>query len=284
MSRRTFPEILKAGSINVRLEYSRLHKLMYEDELVSYKYGVGINRCTLNLCIDQCFLDFDIRKNALSLSDFETANDLRFEMTRYSEDEDYLISFCEFCINMCAEVGRHSTMNVKKATTTIRNQVKYIIEKLGYTVCEDENKIIFFVPKDSAATSVSELTIIPAQDSYKVIFYNHHSMKGDIERKKEIIRRLGDLLEPMRKELHSVNSSLEDLIFFSLNSCNIRHNNIDPQDKGKYKKFIAEMTQEGIESVYDELYQMILLAFLELDNRARKGVFEDLKKSINETK
>lgn len=282
MSRRTFSEILKAGNINVGLEYIRLHKLIYSDELVSYQTGVRIKYCTLKTCIDLCFLDFDIRKNALSLSDFETANDLCFERTNYSEDEDYLISFCEFCINMCTEVGRHTTMNVERATTTICNQVKYIIEKLGYTVCEDENKIIFFVPKDSAATSVSELPIIPAQDSYKVIFYNHYSMKGDIERKKEIIRRLGDLLEPLRKELHSINPSLEDLIFFSLNSCNIRHNNIDLQDKGKYKKFIAEMSQEGIESVYDELYQMILLAFLEIDNKARKVVFEDLKKSVNE--
>lgn len=284
MSRRTFSEILKAGKLDISVEYSRLHQLFYESKLVSYHSGMYIRYYTLRDCINNCFLDFKIRNNALNLSDFEIANDLLYENTGYTVDTDYLISFCEFCVNMCNEVEKYTTMDVKAANQKIGQQIMYIIEKLGYTVCEDEDKIMFFVPKDSAATSVSELEIIPAQDSYKVIFYNHYSMKGDIERKKEIIRRLGDLLEPLRKELHSINPSLEDLIFFSLNNCNIRHNNIDPQDMGKYKKFVSEMSQEGIESVYDELYQMILLAFLEIDNKVRKVVFEDLKETINETK
>jgi cell division protein ZapA (FtsZ GTPase activity inhibitor) len=142
---------------------------------------------------------------------------------------------------------------------------------------EQKNGIIDYVPKDQAAISVAE--IIDPDLSYKVIEYNHHSMKGDFSRKRDTILALADKLEPQRAELKKANSSLETDLFFLLNNINLRHNNNDPNGKN-YKAYIAGMKQENLEEWYDDTYQMCLLAFLELDNKERKDRVKQLKQDI----
>ena len=61
---------------------------------------------------------------------------------------------------------------------------------------------------------------------------------------------------------------------------NIRHNNVDPDLKGKYKAYVARMPNDELEKWYDETYQMCLLAFLQLENLARKVEFDELKAEI----
>ena len=106
--------------------------------------------------------------------------------------------------------------------------------------------------------------------------YNHYSLKGDIVRKRDILRILADKLEPQRKQLKGINSKLEDDVFALLNNLNIRHNNCKEGDKN-YKEIVAKMTQDELEGWYDETYQMCLLAFLELDNVERTKKVAELK-------
>ena len=91
---------------------------------------------------------------------------------------------------------------------------------------------------------------------------------------------LGTKLEPQRTIISSLNSKLETNIFFMLNNLNIRHNNCDDNDKGKYKQFVASMRKEILEEYYDELYQMMLLAFLLIDNVDRMNKIDELKNKI----
>ena len=65
-----------------------------------------------------------------------------------------------------------------------------------------------------------------------------------------------------------------------LNNMNIRHNNRSKKDKAKYKEYVSKMTKKQLEKWYDELYQMILLAFLILDNVDRSTKVKDLKDKI----
>ena len=66
--------------------------------------------------------------------------------------------------------------------------------------------------------------------------------------------------------------------FFMLNNMNVRHNNRSKKDVGKYREYIAKMTKTRLEKWYDELYQMMLLAFLTLDNVNRQTQVKELKK------
>lgn len=67
-----------------------------------------------------------------------------------------------------------------------------------------------------------------------------------------------------------------------LNNFNIRHNNKNKGDKN-YKEYVAKMRKDRLEKWYDELYQMILLAFLLMDNTKRTDRVKELKVKINES-
>lgn len=93
---------------------------------------------------------------------------------------------------------------------------------------------------------------------------------------------MGAELEAKRKKLHTINAVLENDIFFMLNNLNIRHNNKNKGDKN-YKEYVAKMRKDRLEKWYDELYQMILLAFLLMDNTKRADRVKELKVKINES-
>lgn len=146
---------------------------------------------------------------------------------------------------------------------------------IGYMMTQKDS-ITIMVPKSQEAIAVSE--IVSPTLSYKVIEYNHHALQGNIEAKKSIILLLADQLESKREALRSINKTLENNIFFLYNSMNIRHNNCDPNSKN-YKEHTANMPIKELEFWYDEIYQLSLLAFLELDNIERTKQIEVLKRN-----
>ena len=126
-------------------------------------------------------------------------------------------------------------------------QVLTVIETIGY-MPNNQNGITDFVPKDQAAISAAEI-VDPAL-SYRIIEYNHHSMKGDLERKKATLIALADKLEPKRAKLKQVSGSLESDLFYLLNSVNVRHNNADQVGKN-YIHFVADMKDGDIAEIID---------------------------------
>lgn len=95
-----------------------------------------------------------------------------------------------------------------------------------------------------------------------------------------ILLLLGDKLEGQRAKLKQINKALEDSIFTLLNNLNLRHNNIDTDSK-EYNSFVATMPKKEIESWYDEVYQLCLLAFLEIDNVERARKVKELKQKLD---
>lgn len=142
---------------------------------------------------------------------------------------------------------------------------------------EDEDCVLIIEDKE-AVTATAE--ILPSAMGFDVIKYNHRSLQGEIELKKAILISMGTELEPKRKELQTINKQLSEDIFFMLNNINIRHNNRSKKDKSKYKEYIAKMSKTRLEKWYDELYQMMLLAFLLLDNVDRADKVRELKEKI----
>ena len=134
-----------------------------------------------------------------------------------------------------------------------------------------EGVLTIFVPKNKAAISAAEIS--NQKISYKIIEYNHHSMKGDLDRKLSTLKMLADEIEPKRTELKKIPNSIENELFQMLQKF-VRHNNKD-------NPVIAAMSDEELESVYDDIYQMWLLAMLELDNVERKKRARELLGRIN---
>ena len=128
------------------------------------------------------------------------------------------------------------------------------------------------------ATAVAE--IIERDLSYKVLRYNHYMLKGNLQAKKEILLALGTDLEPKREQLNTIDAKLEDGIFYILNNLNLRHNNKTEGDKN-YKQAVADMDSNTLEHWYDELYQMMLLAYLQLDQVERNNQIKVLKQLVS---
>ena len=134
--------------------------------------------------------------------------------------------------------------------------------------------------KESIA--IAEGEFIPESLSYRLISYNHYSMKGNLAEKKTTLLDLANLLEPQRTILERIDKTFSSDLFYTFNNFHIRHNNID-QLGTKYKKPVGDLSDEQLEYWYDEVYQMCLLAFMRLEHIDRKKKFDSLKSQIEGT-
>lgn len=274
--RKNFAQVLESAEIDLKKEYTKLFTMLY----ATYKDGANGTTSVYEKFSD-AFPQMWFRGTAITLDEFDEEHGFCFEAKPENLNIDYFISFCEYFYNLC--VGYQDVMSFLSDvnTTFITQQIKKIISLIGYKSIK-QNDLTIFIEKSPSAIAVSEI-IDDKNLSYKTIYYNHHSMKGDIEGKKEIILKLANCLEAKRKVLHSVNSTLADDLFFIFNNLNIRHNNTDSSDMKNYRKPVDDMPTDELEQWYDETYQMCLLAFLEIENIERKKKVADLKKELEKT-
>lgn len=270
MARRTFADVIRETKIDIKHEYFKLYNMFYGEDF-EYQSVYLYEACS------EYFLNYPFRGTCTTLYEFEQINDLHFYLDEKLFSQDYFIQFCEYTYNLTKHI-KQTERKYLVLLQTYKQQIDLITEKIGYEKHKDsQTNVYIFVPKLPEAIAVSEI-IEPAL-SYKVIEYNHHSMKGDLTRKRETLLKFADLLEARRQELKSVSSSLDKIVFSLFNNINIRHNNSDPQS-GKYHIFVAEMSDEELEKWYDDTYQLCLLCFLEMDNVERKRRIKELNKNI----
>ena len=152
----------------------------------------------------------------------------------------------------------------------IEMHIESCMEDVGYKKVERDG-IIIFVENDKAAISVSE--IVEPQLAYSVLEYNHYKLKGKLDRKKDILKNMADSIEHERNALKGINSNFTSDLFQLFNKF-IRHDNVD-------NNYISSMSDSEIEEVYDDMYQMWLLAKLQLEQAGRNDKIRGLIKSIN---
>lgn len=141
-----------------------------------------------------------------------------------------------------------------------------------------EREQLIVIEDKPEATAVAE--IVDNDLSYKVLRYNHYMLKGDLKSKKDILLALSADLEPKRTQIEAIDKALGDGIFYILNNLNLRHNNKTVGDKN-YRQAVADMDDATMEGWYDELYQMMLLAYLQLDQVARIAKVKALKQVVS---
>ena len=284
--RRTFAQILQEAKIDPKQEYKKLYGMLFDRTIVVS----NSNRVSAYDELSECFLSFPFRGTSLSLEEFNELNDFHFEKEPTNFKIDELILLCEYMENLLiAYQGIQLSFpygygNMRPQLINVQfylQQIGQVIERIGYMQAT-QNGFTIFVEKSPAAIAVAESDLVPKELSYRIISYNHYSMKGQLEAKKSALVQLASLLEPKRGSLKKADKTLESDLFYLFNNLNIRHNNVDPADSAKYKPFIVQMKQEELEHWYDETYQMCLLAFLQLEQTERKIEFDRLKTAIEE--
>lgn len=275
MERKNFAQILRDAGIDYKKEYDRLYGIFIIQKLAD---GNGGFHSLKDYCAAN-FTNMPFRQTCISLDDFEVEYKLFFERVPSNFDLNYLLSFCEYSYNLTCYIQNYGFMGMTQVNTSAQfylAQVNKVIDMIGYMGAVEDG-VTIFVPKDSAAISVSE--IIKPELSYKVLEYNHHSMSGAIQKKKEILKLLADDLESKQDDLKRIDTSLKNDLFFLFNNLNIRHNNIDSTSP-EYHQEIEEMPEKSLEEWYDDTYQMCLLAYMTLDNIERKTKVKQLRKTI----
>lgn len=218
------------------------------------------------------------RGTCVDLDDLAETINLNDILDSDNPTEDQIITFLEYVANVLFLVGQESnegncykTDVVTAAVTNLSSFLDWL--HLDQKIFEKKQQVLI-VPKNAAATAVAE--IVNNDLAYLIVKYNHHALSGDIEEKKSILLALGAELEPKGKILAATNKALKENIFFMLNNLNIRHNNRS-KSSNSYKEYVTKMRKPKLEAWYDELYQMMLLAFLELDQLERNTKIDELK-------
>lgn len=273
MGRKDFAQVLQDADVDIKREYDRLYSSFYIQKAQDSYGNVG----TLSDFCGMAFINIPFRGTCLTLDDFDEFYDFHFEKVPSNFSFDYLITFCEYTYNLILYANIETGFMFMSPKQLYIQQVMKVIDIIGYMATQ-KNGVTIFVPKSEAAIEVAK--ILPENLSYKVIEYNHHSLKGNLDGKKAILLLLADKLEGSKDKLGQTNSTLKTNIFFAFNNLNIRHNNCDIESK-HYKEYIANMDKHDLEIWYDETYQLCLLAFLELSNVERTKKFDELKKKIN---
>lgn len=274
-----------AENINMESEANRLVALSSQEHVLvvnSYAYR------TLFKYVDEyCFGEWVQRGHFVDVDDFLEALEFDDLQEKAAYDVDAFLTLIELIYNFWELSHRQFDDNEKGYKLQwcgnyyhLKNMMDDVLGQYNHVAYINEEQECVLVVEDKAeVTAAAEIMPTPTL-SIEVVRYNHRTLKGEIELKKKILLALGAELEAKRKKLHLINATLGNDIFFMLNNLNIRHDNKSKGDKN-YKEYVAKMRKERLEKWYDELYQMILLAFLLMDNTKRAEKIKELKGKIN---
>lgn len=229
-----------------------------------------------------CFFDWKNRGHFIDLEDFLASCEYEHWKETANIEISNFLNFAEISYNIWKLAEQNLLISSFFEPAIQFYQIKEILDDcLAWLNCkavyfEDKEQVIIVEEKPE----VSAVCECLAQDlSMEMLRYNHYKLRGNLKEKKRILLYVAADLEPKKKQLKILNETLTDNIFYLLNNLDLRHNNCS-EGYPNYKKVVAEMTPDEMEKWYDELYKMILLANLELDNNKRRAEVAALKKRI----
>lgn len=251
----------------------RIDQLFRYEQLIVLQMSNDKKSYTMKGIMDEgLFKMWKQRGYCVDIDDFLDALD--FDELCENDDMESFVMIVEVVYNfwmlIYTQIYKSTIPNVKQVDCydflRIRKMLDDYLSQCNHCAVHypDEEKVLIF-PDNEAVTAVME--IVDAPLGMEVLHYNHHTLKGNLNAKKSILRNLGDALELRRKELRKVDGTLETNIFHILNSMGIRHMNAKNEVN-------VEKVGDALEYWYDELYQMMLLAFLRMDNAERMQKYE----------
>ena len=262
----------------------RLFKLFDEETFTI----IGNDRLTLKDFVDRyCFQTWPNRGRCLDADDFLETLGYEDHPEYIPDDVDDFLTIIEVIYNFYYIAVKYIKSNPNKAIS-VRRTADILKKLMDDCLSEYNQKAYCFEDKQLCLISEDSQQVTAAAEASEpeiaidIVRYNHRQLAGDIAKKKAILKTLGDDLEGRKKEISNINATLYKNITGALNNLNIRHNNTNPENKSYYHKAVAEMPQKELEAHYDDLYQLILLAILEIDNVQRQRDMSDLIQKVCE--
>lgn len=272
MGRQNFFEKLES-KIDFQKEYEKIESLVLKP--------VVFGRASIEDDIERYFKNWKYKANYLSF--YEIREQLEFTYGfegiiavpyGYVESINVFFDYCEMIINMIYIIPEGKRLSHEDNINEIKRLVNYDLNSLNHEIRKLDDKYLI-VQKDAAVSEVVELVEPAIADS--ILEYNHYVLKGDLEKKKNILIKIANALEPQKSEIKAINYQLFKDYFYLINNMDIRHNNCDSSDTSNYNAYFDKLTIEEKEEWYDEIYQMGLLIFLLLENKERSIRITNIK-------
>lgn len=239
------------------------------------------------------FNDWKGRKRCIDLNEFQASLNIPSIKSRVSGSSSITptetLVLLEYIINilfLCERETKSDYLQFTYEYTFLTEEIQYVLDNLNYECVPDPaNEGVILIEKNAAATAAAEIS--EPEQSSAILRYNHFTLKGDLKAKKNILLELGNQFEAYRKSLNTYRSDLVSETAELLNNMHIRHNNRTKTNDGSnpnFNRYVYDMSDEELESWYDEIYQMLLLCILEKDHMERKKRIKELKQHLHEKK
>lgn len=280
MARKNIFEMV-AEIFDVSIELERMQRLFEKRGTVFFQHKMYTLKGYIN---EDGFSRWRNRGRCVDLKDFLSLLDFESLWLNASYEVQDLFTLIEIIYNFwhIADRKTNASLGSGDSVRDFRLLKKIMDDCLAHYNYKGEYlwdlEQLIVIEDKPEVTAVAE--IVDNDLGYKVLRYNHYMLKGDLEAKKGILLAMGADLEPKREQIKAIDKNLEDGIFYILNNLNLRHNNKTEGDK-HYKKAVAEMDSTTLENWYDELYQMMLLAYLQLDQVDRNARVKTLKQTVS---
>lgn len=264
---------------NINVEYDNLYKYLKKKQFTLYYTYQDYSFFGI---IDAYFDNWPFNNTAFNVVHYFQQLLPKFQdfqqITHYGEEG--ILYFYEFIINFIDWLypGYEKYLDTVKleyletnndAFDKILDNIKYQLEKMNYKSLK-HGEHLYIVKRDADLDSILSQNNVPIPIKLQILSYFDFRIVDDVQAKMNILKSLGDYIEPMRDELKSYDSSLTDNIFYLLNEGKVRH----PKRKGQIK---YTSTKEQIDW-YDKLFKMILHALRNIEMKQIKDEVKELKR------
>lgn len=250
--RKSIFDKIKNASINYAEEMQRV-EVIFAIESNADNYS-SIQKYTDN----NFFLQFPYRGTFTNIC--ELRDELKISKKDILENDlETMLTYFEFVHNITLFFMDKAQNRIRpkyiKITAMFEN-IGRILSKLDYEIITQGDCYII-VEKDANTTAVAEVYPELAE---KVVEYRRFNLKGNIERKREILNTLWLKFEAIRPMLKANNfGEIETKTGSLLNNLNIRHNGVEGKNA---KDIVQQMDNEELEQWYDKTYDLLLISFM----------------------
>ena len=266
MGRISFSDLVRNAGVKYDEEYNTLLSLMFSapsklfsDVMFHHNplFGVEDDIPFYYLC-DKFFCDFhlQLRGTSRSMDGFNNYHGINIRVAPPTLDS--VLFLMEYSMTFLVQLEEiHKKLNDRIQMIFLKRigeHISILSDNLGHRAIKD-GVFVKYVPNDVVVSEVA--SNLPQEIAIRTFLYRHRSMKGNIEKKRDVLKAIGDILEPQRCFIK--NTELSGAIFGLLNNINIRHNNITYGSKC-YRPVVAKMSKEELEAWYDKLYDMMIAA------------------------
>lgn len=244
-------ELLSQQELNLTREYERLWYLFTVEKAIYSQYV----RYTLQEYIDEkYFRQLPFRGSFSSIGDMLNALELSL---RTRVNIDTLLLFCELLIALLPDVDKRMVPTFGEQKRTIMGNIHHILERTNHEIRHDREGREIIVEKSKQVTLAAEL-VTDSTISFDLIEYSHFALKGHLAEKKRLLASIATYIEPILRSNVLQNNGYRQLqsdAGFAFNNFHIRHNN---KEGTKRKEYIAALSDEDLEELYDKAYEIAI--------------------------